>query len=349
MLEPGEFTIADVARAAGVSVSTVSRILNGKQDVAPATRQHVQQVIAELGYAPHAQAQRLRAGKTRNIALIFPLKYPGNLPYNVLEMEFIAGAAVAAGERDFFFNLFTNAVTRQSLTSLYRSAHVDGLVLMQIHQSDWRVDLLRDSGHPFVMIGHADDNTGISYIDLDFESSVPVAFEHLVQLGHQHIGFIALPYALRQQGYGPAARAWQGYARALETNKIAPFYRESRYDSQEIFEATLGLLDDFPKLTAIVTTHELSALSILRALSARGRSVPDDFSLVALMTERIAELSVPQMTHIDFPSYRMGYEAVDMLIRTLEGNLLEPEQILVPPRLLIRNTTAPVKEHRMRS
>ena len=96
MNDPENYTIADVAKVAGVSVSTVSRILNGKQDVAPATRERVQQVIRELGFAPHAQAKRLRAGKTHNLALLFPLKYPGNLPYNALEVEFILGAAVVA-------------------------------------------------------------------------------------------------------------------------------------------------------------------------------------------------------------------------------------------------------------
>lgn len=342
MLESNEITIADVAKMAGVSVSTVSRILNGKQDVAAATRQRVQQVIEQLGYTPHAQAQRLRAGKTRNIALLFPLK-SGNRPYNPLEMEFVVGAAAAAGERQYFFNLLTSAVTQQSLTSLYRSAHVDGVILMQIYRQDWRVDFLREQGYPFVMIGHCDDNTGLSYIDLDFESSVVVAFEHLVQLGHRDIGFIALPNAMREQGYGPAARAWDGYERALTTHQIAPYYRESDFDSQQIFEATLDLLDSSPNLTAIVTTHESSALSILRTLGVRGRNVPADFSIVALMTERIAELSAPQMTHIDFPSYQMGYKAVDMLIRRLEGELPEPEQILVPPQLLIRNSTAPVR------
>jgi DNA-binding LacI/PurR family transcriptional regulator len=102
-----ELTIEDVARAAGVSVSTVSRILNGKQDVAAATRERVQRVIEDMGYSPHAQASRLRAGKSRSIALSFPLKYPGNIPYNPLDMDFIVGAAAAAGDHDYFFNLLT--------------------------------------------------------------------------------------------------------------------------------------------------------------------------------------------------------------------------------------------------
>lgn len=343
MSEENELTIADVAEAAGVSISTVSRILNGKQDVAQTTREHVQQVIEKLGYIPHAQAQRLRAGKTRNIALLFPLKYPGNLPYNALEMDFIIGAAAAAGEQEFFFNLVTTPVTKRSLLNFYRSAQVDGLVLMQIHTQDWRVDLLREQGYPFVMIGHCEDNTGVSYIDLDFESGILAAFDHLIHLGHRHIGFIALPNIMRQQGFGPAARSWWGYERALEEYELAAIYRESNFISQDIFDATLELLDECPQLTAIVTPHDYSALSILRALNARGRKIPDDFSVITLMTERIAEVSMPPLTNIDFPSHRMGYEAVDMLIRTLEGKIPEPEQILIPPRLVVRSSTSPAR------
>src|SRR5581483_3796167 len=210
MSESTTYTIADVARAAGVSVSTVSRILNGKQDVAEATRERVQQVIAELGYSPHAQAQGLRAGRTRNIALLFPLKYPGTLPYNSLETDFIIGAAAAAADRNYFFSLVTTQVTKDSLIGLYRSAQIDGLVLMHIHTQDWRVDLLRHKNYPFVMIGHCADNTGLNFIDLDFEAVVQTAFDHVIELGHQRIGFLALPAEMRLRGFGPAVRAWEG-------------------------------------------------------------------------------------------------------------------------------------------
>jgi DNA-binding LacI/PurR family transcriptional regulator len=343
MTDLDELTIADVARMAGVSVSTVSRILNGKQDVARATRERVQKVIDELGYIPHAQAQRLRAGKTRSIALLFPRKYPGNMPYNPLDMDFIVGAAAAAGEQDFNLSLLTTDVTKQNLLSLYRSAQADGLVLMQVYAKDWRVDLLHQHHYPFVMIGHCDDDSGASFIDLDFEAAVLVAFDHLVNLGHRRIGFLGLPAALRQAGYGPAARSWKGYQQVLDRHRITPAFREADFVGREIFHATVELLDEFPDLTAIVTPHAHVALSIIQALDERGLSIPDDCSVVAVTAERIAELSTPPLTNIDFPSYEMGHRAVDMLMHTLEGKMTEPEHILIPPRLVIRNSTALAK------
>ena len=336
-------TISDVAEAAGVSISTVSRILNGKQDVAAATRQRVQQVIQELGFSPHTQAKRLRAGKTHNLALIFPLKFPGNLPYNALEVEFILGAAAAAAEHGFLFSLLTSPVNKQSLPGFYRSAQVDGLVLMHIHEKDWRVDLLRSHNYPFVMIGHCADNTGLSFVDLDFEAAVITAFEHMIALGHRRIGFLALPEGMHNNGFGPAVRAWSGYEQALRKHHLAPLYREVSYGTQDIFQAALALLDEQPDLTAIVTTHEFASLSIIQALKERGRNIPEDCSLVALMTEQIGELSSPPMTHIDFPARAMGYQAVNILVQMLEDKLAEPEQILIPPRLVIRNSTAALR------
>lgn len=343
MSNSSAITIADVAKAAGVSVSTVSRILNGKQDVAPSTRERVQQVIEALNFTPHAQAQGLRAGKTQNIALLFPYKFPGHPSYNALETEFIIGAAAAAGEKGFFFSLITAPMTKHSLLNLYRSAQVDGLVLMQIHTHDWRAELLRDHDYPFVMIGHCDDNTQLRFVDLDFEASVVTAFDYLVSLGHRCIGFLALPSELRDKGYGPAVRGWMGYEHALQTHRLSPLYREVGYDAKAIFEATLHLLDEQPGLTAIVTSHELASLSVIQALTQRVRCVPQDCSLVALMTERMAELSTPPLTHVEFPAHAMGYQAVDILVRSLKGDSGAEGQVLIPPRLIVRSSTAAVK------
>jgi LacI family transcriptional regulator len=336
-------TITDVARVAGVSVSTVSRILNGKQDVAPATRQRVQQVIDQLGFKPHAQARGLRAGRTRNVALLFPLKSPGDVSYNALEVEFILGAAAAAGRREFLFSLLTSQINQDSLFNSYRSAQVDGLVLMHIHAHDWRIELLRKTNYPFVMIGHCADNNGLNFVDLDFRIGVITAFEHLISLGHRYIAFLGLPSDMRQEGYGPAVRGWDGYKHVLRVHNLMPLNREVGYSGQDIFQATLDLFDEEPRITAIVTTHELATVSIGQALKHKGREIPADCSVIAMMTDRIAEIST-LITYLQFPAYQMGYRAFEMLIRCVEGESNEPEQVLIPPELIVRGSTARPRE-----
>jgi DNA-binding LacI/PurR family transcriptional regulator len=339
MPDTGEVTIFDVAQAAGVSITTVSRILNNKPDVSAATRQRVQQVIEELGYHPHAQARRLAARKSRTIALLFPL----DRAVGQLELDFIVGAATAAGNENLFFYFVTTPITENSLLSLYRSAQVDGVILMEIHTQDWRVELLRAYDYPFVMIGHCADNTGLSFVDVDFEENIILAFDHLIELGHREIGFLGHPQAMRQQGYGPAVRCWTGYEKALQKHSLTPIYREERIDVQALFDATLTLLEARPQLTAIVATQGSSIVGVVRALRQAGRAVPDDFSVVGITTENVAELITPPLTTINFPAYTEGLQAARMLINQLDQKPLETEQILLPPELIVRKSTGPVR------
>jgi DNA-binding LacI/PurR family transcriptional regulator len=338
---PGEITIADVARASGVSVSTVSRILNGKPDVAEKTRQRVRQVIETLGYTPHVQAQRLAAGRSHTIALLYPSK---SIAMTHLELDFLIGAAAAANEESFFFNFTTEPITKSRLLSLYRSAQVDGVILMQIHVHDWRVNFLRDNGYPFVMIGRCADNTGLSFIDLDFEGAVLTVFDYLVGLGHRHIAFLNLSALMNQEGFGPAVRSYAGYRKAREKYSNVTFlYREVNPTTTDTFEVTFQLLDEQPKLTAIFSVYNSISIGVIRALRQRGRVVPDDCSVVAITTEQVAQLMTPPLTTIDFPTNTVGYQAAKMLISQLKQEPVETNQILLPPQLIIRQSSGPIK------
>ncbi len=144
-------TQSDVARLAGVSRTTVSYVLsnNTKVSIPDETRQRIWEAAESLGYTPHMQAQRLRSGKTRTITML----YPWDETCTHIELEFLTGAARAATEEDFFFNLITAPMTEESLLNLYRGRQTDGVILMQIQLHDWRVDLLRENNYPFIIIG----------------------------------------------------------------------------------------------------------------------------------------------------------------------------------------------------
>src|SRR5690349_16677897 len=160
-------TIGDVAKAAGVSVPTVSRILNNKEYVADETRDRVNEAIRQLEYVPHIQAQRLRGGASRTLALHYPVEAP-HLLSGVVETPYITGIAAAAGEQGYFLNFLVSQLTPDAILSMYRSNQIDGMILMQVCLDDWRVNLLRENGYPFVMIGRCADLDNLSFIDLDF-------------------------------------------------------------------------------------------------------------------------------------------------------------------------------------
>jgi DNA-binding LacI/PurR family transcriptional regulator len=334
-------TIFDIAEAAGVSVSTVSRILNNKPDVSEKTRRQVLQIIEELNFTPHAQARRLASGESQTIALFDPVNLKGERVIDQLHLDFMIGGADAAGAQNYFFNVQTTNINRRTLLDMYRQVQVDGVILMEIFQQDWRVDLLRENGLPFLMIGRCEDCEDLSYIELDIEAVARTAVRHLVELGHKKIGVISFPREMRDQGYGPAVYGWRGYQAALAEFGVEPHLREISFSIPEVAAATRSLLDETPDLTGLVVLTDASIPGALTVLKNSGRRVPEDFSIIGLAIDRIAELMHPKLTAVRFPSYEMGYRAVTMLIDKLRDPSLPVEQHLLPPELVVRETTAP--------
>jgi len=333
-------TLQDVARKAGVSMKTVSRVVNKEKKVAEETRKQVLDIIQELGYVPHVQAQRLASGRTRSIVLHYPLSNPVLLS-NLIEMNFITGVALGAAEEDYYFGLMTGPITTGGLMKLCRSAQADGLVLMQIAVQDWRVDFLRENEYPFVMIGRCGNTEGLSFIDMDFELAVMEAYAHLTSLGHQHIGFLTFPEDWRIKGLGPAVRALQGHEKAIKKYGVASPYRECLQTVERAYWATRSLFKENPNITAIVTMHTTLAVGVIKALQEKNHKVPDDCSIVSVPVGVESELIIPPLTGIEWSGHEIGYQAAKMLIRKLNSTSPGPEQILVQPKLKLCNSTGP--------
>jgi DNA-binding LacI/PurR family transcriptional regulator len=337
----GPVTIFDIAEAAGVSVSTVSRILNDKPDVSENTRQRVLSIIQELNYTPHAQARRLASGESQTVALLDPVTTKGERIIDQLHLDFMIGGADAAGAHDYFFNVQTTDINRRTLLDLYRQVQVDGVILMEIFQQDWRVDLLRENGLPFLMIGRCADCRDLSFVELDIEASVQIAFRHLFELGHRKIGLITFAQHLREAGYGPAVYSWRGYQSVRSEFGFEVHLREVNLTVSGVGAATESLLDEAPDLTGLVVMTDAPISGALSVLKLREKRVPEDISIVGLAIDRLAELMHPRLTAVRFPSYEMGYEAVTMLINKLLNPNLPVEQHLIAPELVVRESTAP--------
>lgn len=334
-------TISDVAKAAGVSVPTVSRILNNKEYVAEKTRQRVQEAIHKLGYTPHTQARRLRGGASMTMALHYPLQSPHDLRA-VIETPYITGAAAAASEKEYFLNSLVSRLTPANLLNMYRSNQIDGIILLQVRMDDWRVNLLRENDYPFIMIGRCEDLTDLSFIDLDFEKALLEAFDHLVQLGHQNIGFLSYPEPWFKDGVGPAVRSLIGYRQAVDTYRVNSTWREIGLNSvEEGFEGTCDLLQEMPELTAIVTVSHLTAAGSIKALNQHGRNVPDDCSVLTIgFGGDFANVVTPSLTTLEWSPYEVSYEAALMLADKLAQPNQAAQQILVPPKLVVRESAS---------
>lgn len=231
-------TISDIAKAAGVSLATVSRILNNKPDVSEATRKRVLQIIEEKGYAPQTQWQQIASGKSRVISMLYPRDFA---TFNSFALQFIVGATEACEEHNYYLNLVIKSLTESSLLGLYRSGQTDGTILMEVRTVDWRAELLRHHQLPFVAIGHCEDNTGVSYVDLDFEALVTNAVDHLFNLGHRNIGYISILPDPQRKRYGPTVRAADGYHQACNKYGLPRFFRETFMETKDVKLATLKI------------------------------------------------------------------------------------------------------------
>ncbi len=335
-----EVTITDVARVAGVSVTTVSRILNNKEHVADDKRDRVNQAIKKLGYVPHIQARRLQGGESRTLAIHFPVESP-HLVTGAIETADIIGAAAAAGAHEYYLNFLVSQLTPHTLLNMYRSNQVDGMLLLQVSLDDWRVKLLREYDYPFVMIGRCRDLDNLTFIDLDFENAILDAFDYLVGLGHREIGFLTYPKSWLAAGLGPAVHALEGYERMLAKYGFRAHYREiGLRDVEAGYAATLDLLQENPRLTAIVTINHPTAAGAIKAFTRQGYNVPEDRSVMAIGFEgEIANGTTPSLTALEWSPYEVNYQATMMLIDKLKEPDLPAQQILVAPKLMIREST----------
>jgi len=343
----GALTIVDVAERAGVSVSTVSRVLNGKADVADRTRSRVDNAIAELGFAPRITAQRLAGGRSHTVAMMFPSGRDQRADHDI---DFVLGAAEATAGRDYYFSLTTQPVSADALVSTFRSGAAEGAIFMQVTLSDWRVDLAERLDLPCVLIGRTDDEHSVSWVDFDFEGAVAAMMDHLVGIGHRDIGLVGRPREMMETGLGSAIRLQRGYDSSVARHGLVPLFANAELEPASAGRAALRMIDEHPEVSAFVVTHAASAVGVVRALASRGLSVPGDMSVMTIGSSRTAALTTPAMSGVDFPSEQLGFQAALALVRELDARAAkQPRQVertLLPAELVLRASTLPLPQHR---
>lgn len=331
-------TISEIAAQAGVSASTVSYVLSGKRQISQETRDKVQAVIADLGYRPHAAARALRSRTSRTVALSMPA-LDGNLMQ--LQFEFLPNVAAPVSERGYRLLLSCSPREQDEVETLLGEGSVDGMLVMEVALEDERVRLLRESGTPFVAIGHTEREAGVSYVDFDFDQAARRAVAHLAQLGHRSIAFVNKSERLLKGGYGPAVRCAAGFDAALaehELDGVAVTCQPTPADGRAMMET---LLDAHPDLTAAVSVNEDVLGGMLDALRQAGRGVPDDFSLVGIGPPSVATSVTPHLSMLEMPVAEMGHTSAELLLDILEGKAHSRRGILLDADITVRDSSGP--------
>lgn len=211
-------TIAEVARHAGVAVSTVSYVLSGKRAISETTRARVLRSIGELGYHPNAGARALASRRSNVIALVLPLRAGMHLP---VLMQFASSVVAMARRHDHDVLLMTADEGPDGLRRVAASSMVDGMVLMDVELDDPRVPLLRGLEEPSVLIGFPADPSGLTCVDLDFARAGALCVEHLTSLGHRRLALLGAPSVVYERGTGYARRTREGFVEAAGEAGVA--------------------------------------------------------------------------------------------------------------------------------
>ena len=330
-------TLAQVARHAGVSQSTVSYVLSGKRSISPATRRRVERSIATLGYHPHAGARALASRRSNVIALMVPLREELSLP---VTMEFIAAVVTAARGVDHDVLLLTSAEGPDGVRRVARTAMVDGLVVMDVAMRDERIPALLEIGRPAVLIGVPEHTAGLTCVDLDFHAAGAACVEHLADLGHRSVAMIGLDPEVYRRGSGFAERSLAGFeARARQRGLRASHHAlDAAHD--DVGALLARVLGGHEPPTGLVVHNESALAALLDGLRAAGRRLPDDVSLVAICPDAMAEQMRPRLSSVHLPAEELGRRAVEMLMHKLAGDSAVGATLL-PPVLTPRDSSAP--------
>ncbi|MFV0405959.1 MAG: LacI family DNA-binding transcriptional regulator [Propioniciclava sp.] len=319
-------TMQQVADAAGVSIATVSFVVNNSKPVTPATRRRIEQAMDKLGYQRNLVARALASRRTRILALAYPTfdyRVGGSLT------QFVVATSSAAAQAGYHLVIAPVSNDATELTDLVGQGLVDGVLLMEVQLHDARVDALRQQGTPYSLIGRTADTTGLHYVDIDFDRTMRLAMQHLRTLGHQRIALInGGPDEPSGHDYGVFVRIEAAYRDQVALAGDAPVVVPSTHNVASGRHAVRELLANHPTVTAVIVCDEAGSVGVTIEAGIQGRRIPEDLSILSVLSTReAASLSVPELTIVSVPAPELGRLGVESLIRQLDG----PEPL--PPQL----------------
>jgi len=330
-------TLKEIARRTGKSVTTVSRALADYDDVAEETKALVRRVANELGYTPNLLAQRLRKRRSDTIGLILPTFGPRfSDPFF---SEFLAGVGNMAAEHGYDLLVSTQPPGEREL-QVYRQKvqgrQVDGFIIVRTRRQDPRIRYLCEIGFPFVAFGRTEGEMDFPFMDVDGVEGMRLIAEHLIGLGHRRIACLAPPADLLFAEY-----RLTGLRQALADHGLdlpAEWIVRGDLTQRSGYEGALRLLDGPQPPTAIAACNDLMALGAMSAIQERGLVVGRDVAVTGFDDIPMAEHSHPPLTTVHQPIYQIGKMVCEMLIRLLQGQELASRQVILAPKLIVRQS-----------
>jgi LacI family transcriptional regulator len=321
-------TIYQVARRAGVSIATVSRVQAGHESVTPATRDRVREAIDELGYRPSRDARALAGQRHDATGVVFP-----NLsgPYYSEVLLGYEEVASEVGQSVFILGTHGRDQANQQVAEL--ADRVDGLVVMGRTVDDTIVERMQAAGVPVVMLARP-PIAGADAVCTENGDSAQALTRHLLEDGHRTFAFIGQP-----EGSSDVSERYEGFVTALRAAGIAPPVPiPSGFREADGRRAAGELFDTATRADAIVAANDEIAIGAVRAARERGIRVPDDIAISGWDDIALAEHVQPGLTTVRQPLRQLGATAAALLIERIKSQRTEPRHALLPTALVVRSS-----------
>ena len=326
-------TMTDVARRAGVTKSTVSHVINRTRTVSPETVAAVERAMAELAYVPNTLARALARATTNTVGVA--ISSLSNIYFNDIIVA-IENACSRLGLMVFLADTADNPAQELELVRALHQRRVDGIILAPSADPEQRaITYLRENSIPCVLVDRLVcdefDQVGVENTD-----AVKGLIDHLAWHGHRRIGMIS-----NQAGLATAVERIEGYRLGLASNGIpwdGSLLEMGSDDTTANIQATLRLIDQADRPTAIVAGNNLSTIGAMQAIRERGLKIPDEIALAGFDDFEWAGLFEPRLTVIAQPVKRIGEEAAAMLVERIKNPGMPPRTVRLKPSLIVRGS-----------
>jgi LacI family transcriptional regulator len=330
-------TIQDIASLAGVSRSTVSRVLNSQPGVKRRVRERVMQVIQDHNYTPQAAARTLAIARSDSIGVLIPRSAAASLADPFIA-TMIQALFESSAQQGYFAMVAMMTADRETgfYDRILRGRHFDGVIMFSSDIDDPILPLLIKDGSPLVLIGRHPYFENVAWVDVENREGAREAVSHLLSLGHRRIGMINGQLQMES-----ALARRDGYKQALLEHGLAidpELLVEGFYSPPAAYQAMLTLLDLPRPPTAIFAASDTMAAGALNAIRDRGFRVPEDIAVVGYDDLTIAGPSTPPLTTVRQPVEDMSVHAVRLLVEQIRGNT-SPGSVRLSAKLVVREST----------
>jgi len=327
-------TSQDVAKRAGVSIATVSRVLNNAPHVRPEIRRKVLRAVKALNYQPNRTAQRLRARQSKVLGLIIS---DIQNPFFTSVVRGIEDVAYQNGYSLVLCNSDEDPEKEKLYVDVMRAEAVAGVIIASASETQPHIDTLLDTHIPVVALDRRIKDRRVDSVLVSNVQGAYQAVTHLIERGHRYIGFIGLPLN-RTTG----RERFEGYQRALRQHHLPVVRARMRISDakqQGGYAAAQDLLAHQPRLTALFVANNLTTLGALQAIHERGLRIPDDISIVGFDDMPWATLLHPPLTAVAQPTYELGRQAAELLLARLKDPRKPVAHVQLPTTLIVRGST----------